>query len=289
MSKTSKIIFITILIFIAVYVAALSIAIFSINMANYSYNYAYVVKYSNQDESKLNDKQRKIVEYANSRAKDVEDTFSKNLQEENTGDFHKTGLEILMGFTGLPNIGRDLLLVICLGAVVGGLINMIFIANFHGKKLFEKFIGLYVILYISTTLLLIMDLTIKNQSIGNPTFQNIENAFAPDFFYNSFMAYTIWFLVLWIVHRIYRKSSANVVTKKSTGVKNVKKAKEKKKAEAETEQRAAELKQKLEENPNFVEKRTRDRKINSEARTEIEIEKRKTNQAKAELEGDEDK
>ena len=187
---------------------------------------------------------------------------------------------------------EELLRAICLGAITGGIINAIFVTAQKRKKLIRSYIVLFIFLYLSNIILYATSLMIINESVGNPLFQNFASLFKISDFISVLIAYTIWFLVLWIINRIYRQTSAKKVgskvtsakNSKVTSAKNVKKHREEMREKAEVEQQAYEIKKEFKENPYNHERRAKRRTINSEAREEIARENRKSNQEKAELE-----
>jgi predicted membrane protein len=185
------------------------------------------------------------------------------------------------------NLIEELLRAICLGAITGGIINAIFVSSQRGKRLFRSFVILFIYLYLLNIVLYGTSLAVINQSIGNEVFHNFKSLFSIWDFLTVFIAYSIWFLVLWVINRIYRKTTANRVGSKVTSSKNLKEHKQKLQEQAEVEQNAFEMKKEFKERHYINDRRAKRRTINSEAREEIARENRKSNQEKAELEREE--
>ena len=282
MSKSTKVLGLSILIFVALTMFKLAIMEIpnkiSFNIASYTYSQ----KMNNSNSNSLTEEQQAIMESTLKKAEEYERQLTKEKQENSSVPV--IGLKFLLASNSNYNLIEELLRSICLGAITGGIINAIFISSQKGKRLLRSFVVLFIYLYLLNIVLYGTALTIINQSVGNSTFHNFKSLFTLSDFFSVLIAYSIWFLVLWIVNRIYRKLSANRVGSKVTSSKNIKAHRQELKEKAEVEQNAYEMKKEFKEHHFGHERRAKRRGINSEAREEIARENRKSNQEKAELE-----
>lgn len=282
MSKSTKVLGLSILIFIALTMCRLAFMEIPLKVTSNIVSFTYTQKVNNKNNSELTDEQKEIIDSTIKKAEDYERQLSEKQQENS--NVPVTGLSFLLASNSNNNLMEELLRAICLGAITGGIINAIFVTAQKRKKLIRSYIVLFIFLYLSNIILYATSLMIINESVGNPLFQNFASLFKISDFISVLIAYTIWFLVLWIINRIYRQTSAKKVGSKVTSAKNVKKHREEMREKAEVEQQAYEIKKEFKENPYNHERRAKRRTINSEAREEIARENRKSNQEKAELE-----
>ena len=282
MSKSTKVLGLSILIFIALTMCRLAFMDIPLKVTSNVVSFTYTQKVNNDNNSELSDKQKAIIDSTIKKAEDYEKSLSEKKQDN--PNIPIVGLNFLLVSNSNHNLIEELLRAICLGAITGGIINAIFIASQRGKRLIRSYIVLFLFLYLFNIVLYGTALMIVNESIGNPLFQNFASLFRISDFLSVLIAYTIWFLVLWVVNRIYRQTSARKVGSKVTSSKNIKQHREEMREKAEVEQQAFEIKKDFRENHYKNERRTKRRTINSEAREEIARENRKSNQEKAELE-----
>ena len=282
MSKSTKVLGLSILIFIALTMCRLAFMDIPLKVTSNVVSFTYTQKVNNDNNSELSDKQKAIIDSTIKKAEDYEKSLSEKKQDN--PNIPIVGLNFLLVSNSNHNLIEELLRAICLGAITGGIINAIFIASQRGKRLIRSYIVLFLFLYLFNIVLYGTALMIVNESIGNTLFQNFASLFRISDFLSVLIAYTIWFLVLWVVNRIYRQTSARKVGSKVTSSKNIKKHREEMREKAEVEQQAYEIKKDFKENHYKNERRSKRRTINSEAREEIARENRKSNQEKAELE-----
>ena len=285
MSKSTKVLGLSILIFIAVTMLRLAIMEIPLKVTSNIASYTYTQKVNNANLNELNENQKAIIEGTVKKAEAYEEELTKKKQANPSVPV--IGLNFLLTSNSNNNLIEELLRAVCLGAITGGIINAIFIASQKGKRLFRSFVILFIYLYLLNIVLYATSLAIVNQSIGNEVFHNFRSLFSIWDFLTVLIAYSIWFLVLWIINRIYRKTSANRVGSKVTSSKNLKEHKQKLQEQAEVEQNAFEMKKEFKERHYTNDRRAKRRTINSEAREEIARENRKSNQEKAELEREE--
>lgn len=282
MSKSTKVLGLSILIFVALTMLRLAIMEIPVKVTSNMVSYTYTQKVNNANTNELNEKQQAIVDTTLEKAKSYEDDLNKKKQEY--PNIPIVGLNFLLTSNTNNSLIEELLRAICLGAITGGIINAIFISSQKGKRLFRSFVVLFIYLYILNIVLYGTSLAIVNQSVGNSVFHNFKSLFTLWDFLCVLIAYTIWFLVLWVINRIYRKTSAHRVGSKVTSAKNLKAHRQEMKEQAEVEQNAFEMKKEFKERHFTEDRRAKRRTINSEAREEIARENRKSNQEKAELE-----
>ena len=285
MSKSTKVLGLSILIFIAITMLRLAIMEIPLQVTSNIASYTYTQKVNNANLNELNENQKAIIEGTVKKAEAYEEELTKKKQANPSVPV--IGLNFLLTSNSNNNLIEELLRAVCLGAITGGIINAIFIASQRGKRLFRSFVILFIYLYLLNIVLYATSLAIVNQSIGNEVFHNFRSLFSIWDFLTVLIAYSIWFLVLWIINRIYRKTSANRVGSKVTSSKNLKAHKQELKEQAEVEQNAFEMKKEFKERHYTNDRRAKRRTINSEAREEIARENRKSNQEKAELEREE--
>lgn len=285
MSKSTKVLGLSILIFIAVTMVRLAIMEIPVKVASNIASYTYTQKVNNANLNELNENQKAIIEGTVKKAESYEEELNKKKQAN--PNVPVIGLNFLLTGNSNNNLIEELLRAICLGAITGGIINAIFVSSQRGKRLFRSFVILFIYLYLLNIVLYGTSLAVINQSIGNEVFHNFKSLFSIWDFLTVFIAYSIWFLVLWVINRIYRKTTANRVGSKVTSSKNLKEHKQKLQEQAEVEQNAFEMKKEFKERHYTNDRRAKRRTINSEAREEIARENRKSNQEKAELEREE--
>jgi len=285
MSKSTKVLGLSILIFIAVTMVRLAIMEIPVKVASNIASYTYTQKVNNANLNELNENQKAIIEGTVKKAESYEEELNKKKQAN--PNVPVIGLNFLLTGNSNNNLIEELLRAICLGAITGGIINAIFVSSQRGKRLFRSFVILFIYLYLLNIVLYGTSLAVINQSIGNEVFHNFKSLFSIWDFLTVFIAYSIWFLVLWVINRIYRKTTANRVGSKVTSSKNLKEHKQKLQEQAEVEQNAFEMKKEFKERHYINDRRAKRRTINSEAREEIARENRKSNQEKAELEREE--
>ncbi len=285
MSKSTKVLGLSILIFIAITMVRLAIMEIPVKISSNIASYTYTQKVNNANLNELNENQKAIIEGTVKKAESYEEELNKKKQAN--PDVPVIGLNFLLTGNSNNNLIEELLRAICLGAITGGIINAIFVSSQRGKRLFRSFVILFIYLYLLNIVLYATSLAVVNQSIGNGVFYNFRSLFSIWDFLTVFIAYSIWFLVLWIINRIYRKTTANRVGSKVTSSKNLKEHKQKLQEQAEVEQNAFEMKKEFKERHYANDRRAKRRTINSEAREEIARENRKSNQEKAELEREE--
>ena len=285
MSKSTKVLGLSILIFIALNMCKLAIMELPYRITSNMVSYTYTQKVNQSNENQLSEHQQQIIDTTLKQASEYEEKLDKK-KADHPG-VPVVGLNFLLTANSSYNIAENLCRAICLGAITGGIINAIFLSGQRGKRLFRTFVILFIFLYLFNIILYGTSLVIVNQTVGNPLLQNCKSLFSWTDFLSVLIAYSIWFLVLWIVNRVYRQTSANKVGSTFTNTKTIRQHKQKMREQAEVEQNAFEMKKQFKERHYTEERRSKPRTINSEAREEIARENRKSNKEKEELEKEE--
>jgi hypothetical protein len=246
MAKTTKVLYGTILIFIAACMILLSIQEVPEIVWNHMISYSYNVE-SNVSENTLeemNDKTKAVITATNAEAVNVESKISDIQTKANTkttNNFPEVGYLFLLAGNQPKSMGDYLLNAICMGTIIGGLVNLIFVLKQKGKQLIKSLMILFIFLVIMDLVLAILPLTVRNVSLQLPVFTEVGAAISIKQFARNLLSYFIWVVALIVLEKVYRQYAINRLKSMTLGVPVSGKAQEQKYEEILTEQNAIQL------------------------------------------------
>ena len=291
MAKTTKVLYGTILIFIAACMILLSIQeipeIVWKHMISYSYNVESNISENTLEE--MGDKTKAVVTATNAEAANVESKISEIQTKANTkttGNFPEIGYLFLLAGNQPKSVGDYLLNAVCMGTIIGGLVNLIFVLKQKGKALIKSLIILFIFLLIMDFVLAFLPIAVRNVSLRLPIFTEFRATISIKQFARNLLTYVIWIVALIILEKIYRQYAINRLKSMTLGVPVSGRAQEQKYEEILTEQNAIQLANEIKVEAQMLSDRREGRRLASMQKAEenkIEdnvVEEKKTKKTK---------